>query len=62
MAKISEKASVYEAMQSSVEAAAARGYVDNIIEGSSVRKQMIYAFEMLFTKRDDRPNKKHGTV
>ncbi|MBD5088472.1 MAG: carboxyl transferase [Clostridiales bacterium] len=61
-AKISEKASVYEAMQSSVEAAAARGYVDNIIEGSSVRKQMIFAFEMLFTKRDDRPSKKHGTI
>lgn len=61
-AVISEKASVYEAMQSSVEAAAARGYVDNIIEGSSVRKQMIFAFEMLFTKRDDRPSKKHGTI
>lgn len=60
--KISEKASEYEAMQSSVEVAAARGYVDNIIEGSSVRKQMIYAFEMLFTKRDDRPSKKHGTI
>ncbi|MBQ3600656.1 MAG: carboxyl transferase [Lachnospiraceae bacterium] len=61
-AKILEKANEYEAMQSSVEIAASRGYVDNVIEGSSVRKQMIYAFEMLFTKRDDRPSKKHGTV
>ena len=60
--KIAEKTTQYEAMQGSVDAAAARGYVDNIIEGSSVRKQMIYAFEMLFTKRDDRPVKKHGTI
>lgn len=61
-AKISEKAAVYEAMQSSADAAAAHGYVDNIIQGSSVRKQMIFAFEMLFTKRDGRPDKKHGTI
>ena len=60
--KIAEKTAEYEALQGSVDSAAARGYVDNIIEGSSVRKQMIFAFEMLFTKRDDRPIKKHGTV
>lgn len=60
--KIAEKTAEYEALQGSVDSAAARGYVDNIIEGSSVRKQMIFAFEMLFTKRDDRPIKKHGTI
>lgn len=60
--KIAEKTAEYENLQSSVDAAAARGYVDNIIEGSSVRKQMIFAFEMLFTKRDDRPYKKNGTI
>ena len=60
--KISEKAAIYETMQGSVDSAASRGYVDNIIDGSAVRKQMIYAFEMLFTKRDNRPGKKHGTV
>ncbi|MBQ5558551.1 MAG: carboxyl transferase [Lachnospiraceae bacterium] len=60
--KISEKAAEYEKLQSSVDAAASRGYVDNIIEGSSVRKQMIFAFEMLFTKREDRPFKKNGTI
>lgn len=60
--KIAEKTAEYEKLQSSADAAAARGYVDNIIEGSSVRKQMIFAFEMLFTKRDERPSKKHGTV
>ena len=61
-AAIAEKTAQYENLQGSVDSAAARGYVDNIIDGSSVRKQLIFAFEMLFTKRDDRPVKKHGTV
>ena len=42
--------------------AAKRGYVDQIIEASDTRKYVIGAFEMLFTKRESRPNKKHGTV
>lgn len=61
-AAIAEKTAQYENLQGSVDSASARGYVDNIIDGSSVRKQLIFAFEMLFTKRDDRPVKKHGTV
>lgn len=61
-AEISAKAAEYEKLQSSVDVAASRGYVDNVIEGASVRKQMCYAFEMLFTKRDGRPSKKHGTM
>jgi len=59
---INEKAAEYAALQSSVAAAAKRGYVDTIIEAEDTRKYMIGAFEMLFTKREDRPNKKHGTV
>lgn len=59
---IEEKVSMYESMQSSADVAASRGYVDSIIEPESVRKQMIFAFEMLFTKRENRPSKKHGTV
>ena len=50
------------ALQSSAMAAAKRGYVDNIIAAEDTRKYVIGAFEMLFTKRDDRPSKKHGTV
>ena len=42
--------------------AAKRGYVDAIIEPADTRKYVIGAFEMLFTKREDRPAKKHGTV
>lgn len=59
---INEKASEYASLQSSVEAAAKRGYVDNIISAEATRKQLVYAYEMLFTKRDSRPSKKHGTV
>ena len=61
-ALISEKAAEYRALQSSAEAAARRGYVDDIIEAQETRKRVIAAFEMLFTKREDRPAKKHGTV
>ncbi len=57
-----EKAAEYAALQSSVASAARRGYVDTIIEAADTRKYVIGAFEMLFTKREDRPSKKHGTV
>ena len=59
---MNEKAAEYAALQSSAMAAAKRGYVDNIIEAEDTRKYVIGAFEMLFTKREDRPGKKHGTV
>ncbi|MBS6212353.1 MAG: methylmalonyl-CoA carboxyltransferase, partial [Proteus hauseri] len=61
-ATISEKAAEYAALQSSAMSAARRGYVDTLIEAEDTRKYVIGAFEMLFTKREDRPNKKHGTV
>ncbi len=59
---IETKASEYAELQSSAVAAAKRGYVDNIIDSASARKHLIYAYEMLFTKRENRPGKKHGTV
>jgi len=59
---IREKAAEYEAENSSVEAAAKRGYVDTVIEACDTRKYVIGAFEMLMMKREDRPFKKHGTV
>ena len=59
---INEKAAEYRELQSSVESAAARGYVDTVIAPVDTRKYVIGAFEMLFTKREDRPAKKHGTV
>ncbi|MBQ7360392.1 MAG: carboxyl transferase [Lachnospiraceae bacterium] len=59
---IKEKASEYAALQNSVTSAAKRGYVDQIVEPADTRKYIIGAFEMLFTKKEDRPAKKHGTV
>ena len=61
-ATINEKAAEYGTLQSSEECAARRGYVDTIIEAEDTRKYVIGAFEMLYTKREDRPSKKHGTV
>ena len=59
---INEKAAEYEALTLNVTSAAKRGYVDQIVNAADTRKYVIGAFEMLFTKREDRPNKKHGTV
>lgn len=59
---IGAKAKEYENLQNSVDSAAARGYVDSIISAADTRKYVVGAFEMLFTKREDRPFKKHGAV
>lgn len=57
-----EKAAEYKALQQDVTSAAKRGYVDAIISSESARQHIVYAFEMLFSKREIRPSKKHGTV
>lgn len=57
-----EKAEEYQNMQESAASAAARGYVDTVIRPEDTRKYVIGALEMLFTKREDRPAKKHGTI
>ncbi len=59
---INAKAAEYKALQSNVASAARRGYVDQIVNAADTRKYVIGAFEMLFTKSEDRPAKKHGTV
>ncbi len=59
---IAEKVAEYDALQANVETAAARGFVDTIINPVDTRKYIIGAFEMLYTKFEDRPGKKHGTV
>ena len=59
---ISEKAAEYEALALNVNSAARRGYVDQIIDPADTRKYVIGAFEMLYTKSEGRPDKKHGTV
>ena len=59
---IKEKAAEYAALQTSATGAAKRGYVDQVIDAADTRKYVVGAFEMLFSKREDRPAKKHGTV
>lgn len=57
-----EKAAEYAKLQGSVDSAASRGYVDSIIAPAETRKYLIGATDMLYTKREDRPEKAHGTV
>ena len=42
--------------------AADRGYVDAVIQPRDTRKKLIQALEMLETKRDKNPPKKHGNI
>ncbi len=42
--------------------AAERGYVDAVIQPRETRKKLIDALEMLQTKRDKNPQKKHGNI
>jgi propionyl-CoA carboxylase beta chain len=42
--------------------AAARGYLDDIIDPRDTRPQLISALEMLRNKRDQNPVKKHGNI
>lgn len=43
---LEEKTKEFDEMQCNVSVAAKRGYVDNVIEGSEVRKQLIFAMQM----------------
>jgi len=42
--------------------AAGRGYLDDIIEPKTTRPRLIRAFEMLASKKDTNPAKKHGNI
>ncbi len=42
--------------------AAARGYVDDVIEPQITRPKLASCFEMLASKRETRPPKKHGNL
>lgn len=50
-----EKATTYQELAQSATSAAKRGYVDAILSPESVRKQLIYGFEMMYSKRVTRP-------
>lgn len=42
--------------------AAARGYVDDVIDPATTRARIVNALEMLAGKRENRPAKKHGNI
>lgn len=42
--------------------AAERGYVDDVIEPRDTRKRLVQAFEMLRSKRETIPQRKHGSI
>jgi propionyl-CoA carboxylase beta chain len=42
--------------------AAARGYVDDVIEPRDTRRRLVAALETLHTKRDQNPARKHGNL
>ena len=42
--------------------AAARGYIDDVIDPRTTRPRLISALDMLRNKRDENPRKKHGNV
>ena len=52
----------YRARFASPYAAAARGYIDDVIEPKETRPRLIAALEMLKNKRDSNPPKKHGNI
>ena len=60
--EIAQTAAQYDKLQNSIDSAAAHGYVDEIVEAADLRKYLIGALEMLYTKREDLPARKHATV
>lgn len=62
VAKRQEKIAEYEEMFNNPYRAAELGYVDDIIEPATARQRAINAFDMLSSKRQSLPAKKHGNI
>ena len=62
VAKRQEKIQEYRDRFTNPYAAAARGYIDDVIEPEATRPRLISALEMLQSKRENRPPKKHGNI
>ena len=61
-AKRAEKIDEFRERFANPYVAAERGYVDAVIRPRETRKKLIQALEMLETKRDKNPPKKHGNI
>lgn len=62
VAKRQEKISDYNELFSNPYCAAERGYVDRVIIPSETRANLIDALEIMCTKREMKPAKKHGNI
>lgn len=60
--KRKEKVQEYKDRFSNPYIAATRGYIDDVIEPEATRPRLISALEMLQSKRESRPPKKHGNI
>jgi propionyl-CoA carboxylase beta chain len=61
-ARRADLAAEYAAKYANPYAAAARGYLDDIIEPHETRPRLIAALRALAGKRDTNPKKKHGNI
>ena len=52
----------YRELYSNPYIAAARGWVDDVIDPRETRKYLIKGLKMLANKQEDRPRKKHGNI
>ncbi len=59
---LDEKVAEYTEKFANPYVAAERGYIDDIIEPAQTRPRLIRALNMLATKRDANPPKKHGNI
>jgi acetyl-CoA carboxylase carboxyltransferase component len=57
-----EKIEEYRSKFANPFVAAARGFVDDVIDPAETRAKLIGALDMLSTKRESRPPKKHGNI
>jgi len=61
-ALLAEREEEYREKFANPYAAAEKGYIDDIIEPAVTRFRLIRAFEMLATKKDQNPPRKHGNI
>ncbi|MEL6905616.1 MAG: acyl-CoA carboxylase subunit beta, partial [Planctomycetota bacterium] len=57
-----QRAAEYEETFNNPYRAAARGFVDDVIEARRTRPYLIRSLELLRTKREQRPTRKHGNI
>ncbi len=60
--KLEEMINTYREKFANPFIAAARGYVDDVIEPSETRKKLVNVFQLLKTKVDSNPRKKHSNI